>query len=531
LTDDLVVRGVFSVGCTDCTFTGGGSIAQSKKKSFTKSNVIEPSPLAASSSWSQEYDYDRYGNRLSVAGTNAQNLSISTAKNRITDPGYEYDRAGNLIADPSGKLFFYDTENRLVKVAQGQASNVIAQYFYDGNGWRVKKVANGVTTRFVYDQGGRLLAEYEGEPVASLDAPTKEHIYGASGMLATVEADKINYHTPDHLGSPRILTDGFGQVISRRDFLPYGEQLDASLGNRSSVQGYIPSADFIKHKFTGYYKDDESGLDFAQARHFSGVLGRFMQPDEFTGGPEEFYNFAEDASDNPTFYGTLANPQSLNKYQYCYNSPLKYIDPSGHGILKRVLKVAKKIYEKGSVAEGFADIAEDIITVVDSNASTTDRVISGLSLATEPLPIGVGDVRDIFRTVRDIAAKRREIKQAANASKEFVEKTSEATKEVVRRFDTKQNIKQIKKEGITYDPSRGNGIPTTSTNIDPVNPNKIRQATGARAADAYVDIDVTNKKKFERKTKAGKREIVIQESISPKDIVDSGKVQNSKFSK
>ncbi|MBL8194619.1 MAG: hypothetical protein JNM06_12565, partial [Blastocatellia bacterium] len=490
----------------------------------------EPFALASSTiAWSQQYVYDRYGNRRAVIGNNAQSFNINSAKNRLPDFDFSYDEAGNLTKDDLGNSYVYDAENRLTQVFNGDNS-LVAEYFYDGNGWRVKKIANGVTTRFVYDQGGRLLAEYIGEPVPSLDAPTKEHIYGASGMLATVEADKINYHTPDHLGTPRILTDGGGQVISRRDTYPFGEQITDSVGNRASVFGYS-STDSVKHLFTGYFKDDESGLDFAQARHFNGALGRFMQPDEFTGGPEEFYNFAEDASDNPTFYGTLANPQSLNKYQYCYNSPLKYVDPSGHGILKRVLKIAKKIYEKGSVAEGFADIAEDIITVVDSNASTTDRVISGLSLATEPLPVGVGDVRDVFRTVRDIAAKRREIKQAANASKELTEKTSEATKEVVRRFDTKQNIKQIKKEGITYDPNRGNGIPTTSTNIDPVNPNKIRQVTGARAADAYVDIDVTNKKKFERKTKAGRREIVIQENIAPKDIVDSGKVQNSKFSK
>ena len=25
-----------------------------------------------------------------------------------------------------------------------------------------------------------------------------------------------------------------------------------------------------------------------------------------------------------------ANPQSLNRYSYCLNNPLRYIDPSGH---------------------------------------------------------------------------------------------------------------------------------------------------------------------------------------------------------
>lgn len=53
-------------------------------------------------------------------------------------------------------------------------------------------------------------------------------------------------------------------------------------------------------------------------------------PDEFTGGPEELYDFVDDASENPTFYADPSNPQSLNKYQYSYNSPLRYVDPDGH---------------------------------------------------------------------------------------------------------------------------------------------------------------------------------------------------------
>jgi RHS repeat-associated protein len=295
-------------------------------------NVINEPPINPlvgpnTSSWSQAYSYDRYGNRLSVEGTNAQSLNISAGKNRINDAGYEYDLAGNLTKDPSDKFYFYDAENRLVKVSIDQAgSNIIAQYFYDGNGWRIKK-ASSSTTRFVYDQSGRLLSEYDGETAPAMSAPTREHIYAPSGMLATVEPDKINYHTPDHLGSPRVLTDAVGSVISRRDFFPFGDQIFNFIGNRAAIFGYSVN-DSIKQRFTGYFRDEEVGLDFAQARHFNGALGRFMQPDEFNDGPVEV--FAVVASNNPTFYADITDPQTLNKYQYCYNNPLGYIDPTGH---------------------------------------------------------------------------------------------------------------------------------------------------------------------------------------------------------
>src|SRR5215211_3742190 len=60
---------------------------------------------------------------------------------------------------------------------------------------------------------------------------------------------------------------------------------------------------------------------------------------------------ANNASTNPTFYGELINPQSLNKYTYTYNNPLRYNDPNGH-----------EIPSKGS--DGFNILAKHIVWVV-----------------------------------------------------------------------------------------------------------------------------------------------------------------------
>ena len=158
----------------------------------------------------------------------------------------------------------------------------------------MKKVvpSTGETTIFVYDAAGALAAEYS---------------------TATPSADPTTaYLTTDHLGSPRVITDDNGEVISRRDFMPFGEELGAGVGARAANQQYsVVGSDNIRQRFTGYEKDDESGLDFAEARMYKNKHGRFTAVDPLL------------ASANG------ANPQTFNRYIYTGNNPVNHTDPSG----------------------------------------------------------------------------------------------------------------------------------------------------------------------------------------------------------
>jgi hypothetical protein len=101
----------------------------------------------------------------------------------------------------------------------------------------------------------------------------------------------------------------------------------------------------------------------------------------------------------------------------------------------------------------------------------------------------------------------------------------------VRRFDSRKNVRHAQKNGIKFDNDRGSGIPATTTNIEPVNPDKIKDVTGARNADAWMDIEIAGKRVVRRMTKEGRKEIVIQEDVSREDIQNVGRTHRSKQSK
>jgi RHS repeat-associated protein len=328
--------------------------------------------------WIQSFTFDRYGNRRintnattsSLVGPNPQ---ISESNNRITPQTgeqYLYDSAGNLTKDKDGNTFVYDGENKQITYNSGAGTTNGANYFYDGDGKRVKKIVgiNSIVTIFVYDASGKLVAEYE------TNAPQT--------------GGKIQYTTQDTLGSPRVLTNEKGEVTSRRDFLPFGEEI-TTLGGRTTANKY-GQVDNVKQKFSGYEEDSETGLDFAQARYYSSLQGRFTSID-------------------PIFMKVdrLLDPQRINLYAYVRNNPLVFIDPTGLdltfelttdekskkvtnlndakkyvALLEKATGLSLKLDEKtgkitiGKAIENLSKVAEKIKTIIEDNKSSVTIVVS-----------------------------------------------------------------------------------------------------------------------------------------------------------
>ncbi|HUL32553.1 MAG TPA: RHS repeat-associated core domain-containing protein [Candidatus Eisenbacteria bacterium] len=154
----------------------------------------------------------------------------------------------------------------------------------------MKRISGSTTTVYIFS-GSKVIDEYDNG--AALTAPSREYIYGGA-LLAKIDSTGTNYYHQDHL-SNRLVTNSSGAVVGQMGHFPYGDPW------------YNTSND--KLYFTTYERNSESDNDYAQARFYRWLLGRFLSPDPLS--------------------GTAIDPQSLNRYSYTEDNPINATDPSG----------------------------------------------------------------------------------------------------------------------------------------------------------------------------------------------------------
>ena len=262
-------------------------------------NRLASASTTAGTTWGQSYSYDGFGNLTNqtvTAGT-APSLSVAYNTNNQQTTDSCVDANGNINSSTNGlyaclsssSTYGYDVSNRIVTVPGGTA------YAYaPGN----KRVWRGTTTlgHLTLDEltfwsvTGQKLATYTiygGDPTVVYSPPSM------AANLATTNyyfGRKLIKNANGYIGSDRLGSIG--------RFYPWGQEKPSATTNGTE-------------KFTGYFRDAETGLDYAKNRYHQPGMGRFLTPDPYqqSAGPQD--------------------PGSWNRYAYASGDPIKYKDPRG----------------------------------------------------------------------------------------------------------------------------------------------------------------------------------------------------------
>ena len=127
-------------------------------------------------------------------------------------------------------------------------------------------------------------------------AVTDEILWGHQPLARKVNGSWYYYIYNAH-GDVVGLVNESGTVVNIYEYTPWGEIRSES----ETVDNPI--------KYAGEYYDDELDMIYLRARYYDPQIGRFTSLDI-----EE---------------GEIANPLDMNRYVYCRNNPIKYLDPSG----------------------------------------------------------------------------------------------------------------------------------------------------------------------------------------------------------
>ena len=170
------------------------------------------------------------------------------------------------------------------KVTFSDGSTIVYTYAADGTKLRTVHVINGTTTQkdycgnVLYENGvQKLLLTEEGYVDLSATNPT------------------YYYYLKDHQGNNRVVINSAGVVQETNHYYPFG----GVFASTSNVQPY---------KYNGKELDTKKGLNWCDygARHYDASLGRWFTVDLLA---EKYY--------------------AWSPYAYCFNNPIRFIDPNG----------------------------------------------------------------------------------------------------------------------------------------------------------------------------------------------------------
>ncbi|MGA1825980.1 MAG: RHS repeat domain-containing protein [bacterium] len=298
------------------TYSTSGEIANAiQHKKYTYSSAGDILSINDEKRWiSYTYEYDTLHRLISERGlrgvSSYQQAAIiknfegegplhapKSAEFNGTTYHFTYDGNGNMTEGPDfstpdtvgWRTITYNADNMPTEITVSKAGTTTsANLGYDASAQRVRKTLSDGSEIF-----------YVSDTFEVINGTETKYIYAGPLKVAVKSDEGTYYYHKDHLGSAVIMTNASGGACEEvTEYLPYGLM-------RTHGGEYVS-----EYKFTGQERDPEIGLYNYNARLYDPALGMFITPDSMVPNP--------------------LDPQMLNRYSYCRNNPVMFVDPSGH---------------------------------------------------------------------------------------------------------------------------------------------------------------------------------------------------------
>jgi RHS repeat-associated protein len=313
-------------------------------------NLPHPGDGQAMRRYVEGYEYDEVGNILRLVHQ-AQNgnwtraytynepslIEPALASNRLgqTDVGraidtFAHDAHGNMTRMPHLPLMRWNYLDQLQASSRQVVNNGSPEttyYVYDAAGQRARKVterqapAGQTATRRserIYLGGFEIYREY-GVDGSTMDLERQTlHVINDQRRVAVVETrtqgndgsptQLLRYQLANHLGSASLELDEAGQIISYEEYYPYGSTAYQAVRSGLEVS---PK----RYRYTGKERDEETGLNYHEARYYAPWLGRWIaaDPTSIADGPNLFSYARQSPINLRDRSGTYALPPNNQK--------------------------------------------------------------------------------------------------------------------------------------------------------------------------------------------------------------------------
>ncbi len=265
---------------------------------------------AADGNWTRSYGYEeasaletgKHSNRLS-------RTIVGKMTGDLPPESYGYDAHGNLQRMAHLPRLEWDFTDRLRRADLAGGGEVF--YVYAAQGQRVRKTVEkngGTLIEERISLGGFDVFRERRNGAVTLERRSL-HVMDDEQRIALVDtrtvgddgspARAIRYQFGNHIGSVSLELDESAQLISYEEYYPYGST-SYQAGRREQ------EVSRKRYRYTGMERDEETGLSYHTARYYAPWLGRWINcdPAGLAGG--------------------------LNLFAYAHNSPILFVDPSGH---------------------------------------------------------------------------------------------------------------------------------------------------------------------------------------------------------